>query len=132
MALRGLLALGILLGAFGAGANWQKQRSDAKRLQAVEAAREKEANWQTDVAALVEVKDDETRRLTAALDAARRELRNRAPERMPAASAAACAGASPAALSAPDADVALGLAAEADRLRADLQACRGWIEAVTR
>lgn len=125
------MAAGALAGAFGYGVHWSNERHEVKRLHAVEQAREREAQWQIDVQALEEVKNDEIRRIAAARDAALRELRNR-PERMPETSAASCAGSSGAELSRPDAEFLVGEAARADQLRADLEACRGWVEEVTR
>lgn len=131
LALRGVFAAGLLLAAWGYGAHWSNERHELKRLQAVEQARQVEANWQTNVEALQEIHHAEVRRLSAELERARSELRNR-PDRMPEASRQACAGATGAELSRPDAEFLVGEAARGDQLRADLQACLGWIEEVTR
>lgn len=103
----------------------------AVTLQATQAARQTEANWQTDVQSLEEVHHDELRRIAAdhVRDLAR--VRDRA-ARLPEASRAACNGSTGAELSGRDASAFVGLAARADAVRADLQACRAWIETVTK
>lgn len=65
-------------------------------------------------------------------DAALERLRNRPADRLPEPARAACAGSTGAELSRPDAGFLVRLAAEADDLRADLKACRAWIDAVRR
>lgn len=130
LALRGVFAAGLLVAAWCYGVHWSNERHELKRLQAVEQARQVEANWQKNVAALQEVHRAEVTRLSAALERARRELRNR-PDRMPEASREACAGATGSELSRPDAEFLVGEAARADQLRADLEACTGWVEEVT-
>ena len=122
---------GLLVAAWGYGVHWSNQRHEVERLQAVEQARQVEANWQTNVEALQEIHREEVTRLSADLERARHELRNR-PDRMPEASRQACAGATGAELSRPDAEFLVGEASRADQLRADLEVCRGWVEEVTR
>lgn len=131
LALRGLMVAGALAAAYFGGVHHANERHEFKRLQAVEAAREKEANWQSDVEVLTNVHQAELARVAAARDAAVRELRNR-PDRMPAAATAACAGSTGAELSRPDAEFLAGEAARADSLAADLGTCRAWIETVTK
>lgn len=132
-ALRAAGIAGALAGAFFYGVHTANERHEVQRLQAVEAAREREAQWQTDVQALTEVKDDEIRKIAAARDAAVRELRNRPEQRMP--PTATCssdgAGATGAQLSGPDAAAFARLAADADETAADLRACQAWVKAVT-
>ena len=130
LVLRGVAAAGLLVAAWGYGVHWSNERHELKRLQAVEQARQVEANWQTNVEALQEIHHAEVRRLSSELERARSELRNR-PDRMPEASRQACAGATGAELSRPDAEFLVGEAARGDQLRADLQTCLGWIEEVT-
>lgn len=122
--------------SYGAG-RWQQWRADeagavAERLAATEQARAKEADWQSDVEVLNEVHQTERSRIAAAHHDAVASLRQRPRERLPEAATPACAGASPAALAADDAEFLVRLAADADALRAEYAACRGWIEAVTR
>lgn len=112
----------------------KQQASYAKaEADAVVKARETERDWQTNVDALTEVHQDEVTRIAAARDAALLGLRNstRAASRMPAASGASCAGASPASLATSDASVVVGYAAEFDQLRADYATCRAYVETVT-
>jgi hypothetical protein len=128
----GALLIGaVFVSGLGYGTHRANQRHEMQRLKAMEAARQFEANWQTNVEALNEVHHAEVARLSAALERARVELRNR-PDRMPEASRQACPGATGAELSRPDAEFLVGEAARADQLRADLEACTGWIEEVTR
>jgi len=129
-ALRGLMAAGALAAAFFYGVHVSNERNELKRLQAIEQARQVEANWQTNVEALQEIHHAEVRRLSAELERVRSELRNR-PDRMPEASREACAGATGAELSRTDAEFLVGEAARGDQLRADLAECQGWVEAVT-
>jgi hypothetical protein len=98
---------------------------------ATQAAREKEAEWQLIYKETNDVKESELRSVAADRDRALASLRNRPRERLPQ-TPAACAGASPAALSEQDAGVVVRLAAEADELRANYAACRAWVEAVRR
>lgn len=127
-----LLGFGMLLGAYGTG-RWQQYQSDEKTAKATQldltnAARQQEQNWQINTEALQEVKDEELRKVGAQRDAALASLRQRAQQRLPDAAQASCAGASPAALAAPDAAVALGYAAEFDALRAEYSTCRSWAQ----
>lgn len=128
-----LVGLALLAGAYAGGRwhQWQEDEQDlvAAKLEATEKAREREAQWQSDVEVLTDVQQTEIRRVAAARDAAVRELRNR-PDRLPEASTAACDGATGAQLSRPDAAFLVGEAARADQLRADLAACEGWVETV--
>lgn len=119
------------VGGFFKGISHEKDKEAVRLARAVDVARQKEANWQSDAQVIEEVHQDEIDRLSASLAAARAGLRNRPANRVPAAAGPSCDGASPAALSAEDAGVALGLAAEADRLRADLEAYKAWAKTVT-
>ena len=130
-----IVALALMAGAYGSG-RWQQWRSDDKAqvaalLKVTQAAREREAAWQQDAQSVEEVHSDELRRVNArhALDLA--GVRDRS-ARLPEASRASCAGATGAELSGRDAGDLVSLAARADLVRADLEACRGWVEAVTK
>lgn len=79
---------------------------------------------------LQEARDAEILRTGDQLADALLRLRQRRPVRL-VETPASCAGSSPAALSAEDGAVALRLAAEADRLRADFIACREWAQQVS-
>lgn len=133
LVLRGVAAAGLLAAAWGYGVHWSNERHELKRLQAVEQARQVEANWQINVDAALEVKDDEIRRIAAARDAAIRELRSRSDQRMsPTANCSADGtGATGAQLSRPDAEAFARLAADADATAADLRACQTWVKVVT-
>lgn len=80
---------------------------------------------------LQEVRDADQIRINDRLADALQRLRNRPADRVPAAATLACAGATGAQLSGPDAGFLERLAARGDQLRADLATCRGWIEKVT-
>ena len=79
---------------------------------------------------LKETRDAEDQRNSARLAAALQRLRDR-PERLPGAATAACEGATGAQLSGRDGRFLAGLAARADRLRAALGECQGWVDTVT-
>lgn len=115
------------VGGFVKGTSYEKGKAEVALAKAVDKAREREQAWQSDAATIEEVHATELREVNAAHLRALDGLRNRAPVRMPAASQPACAGASPASLSAPDSAVAIGWGAEFDALRADYQACKAWI-----
>jgi hypothetical protein len=90
---------------------------------ATQAAREKEQNWQSDAATADKVHDEEIARIHAQHLRDLERLRDRAPKRLPE-TPAACAGASPAALSTPDSAVVTGWGAEFDSLRAEYAKCK--------
>ena len=92
-----------------------------------------EATWKGKIDEAHAQADAERASGRAALDAALRSLRNRAPHRadLPQAAADVCAGASPAALSSEDAGVAIRLASEADDLRTAYSECKARVEAMT-
>lgn len=116
--------------AFGAGWQTHSWKTDAALLaqqQATDAAQQK-TNRTT--FRNQEARDAEMQRTGDLLADALGRLRNRPSTRL-IQTPAACAGASPAALSSEDGAVALRLAAEADRLRADYVACRQWVDGVT-
>jgi hypothetical protein len=124
-----LLVIGLFLSGMGYGTHRANARHELLRLQAVEKARERETALQQQIEVNDEQHKTELDRIAAARDAALRRLRER-PERVPAAATPACDGASGAQLSRPDAGFLTGEAARADQLRADLDACYGWVEAV--
>lgn len=118
-------------GGFFKGISHEHDKAQRALLKSTQHAREVEADWQVNTQAQQELHDEELRRIAAQHVRDLAGLRNRSPERMPAAAAVACNGASPASIAAPDAAVALGFAAEFDELRSDYAACRGWVETVT-
>lgn len=122
-------AAGILVATFALGWHFCNERQQAKRVAAIEKAREVELEWQTNTEALREVKDEEIARIARERDDALLRLRNR-PGRMPEAASASCQGATGAQLSGPDAGFLVGLAAEAARVSAELAECRAWIDEV--
>lgn len=120
----------VLLGGFlGWQAHSYKTRADERDKVVAEAKYQQETARST--FRLQEARDAENIRTGDLLADALQRLRDRPAVRL-VETPAACAGSSPAAISAEDAAVALRLAAEADRLRADYEACRGWVESVTR
>lgn len=130
-----IVALALMAGSYGMG-RWQQWRSDeraqvAEVLKVSEAAREREKAWQSDAQTIEEVHSEELRRVSTQHARDLAGVRSRA-ARLPESAQQACAGASPAALSAEDATVLVGYAAEFDQLRADYQACKQWIETVTK
>ena len=92
----------------------------------------KERAWAREIKGSTDAKEAELRRVGTERDAAVASLRNRAPNRLPAATAAACAGGTGLQLSRPDAIAFTGLAADAEGVVAELSACKAWIEAVRR
>lgn len=127
--------LAIALAVFAAGSfsgwwvnNWRHNSNELEK-QRAESIQQEGLARKTHT--LVEQKDAQIRAVNDRLADALVRLRNRAPVRL-SETPASCAGASPSALSAQDAAMALRLAAEADQLRADYIACRGWVDAVTR
>ncbi len=129
LAYRAAGAAGLLLASFALGWHFCNERQAAKRVEAIEQAREVEAKWQANTEALQEVKDAEIARIARERDDALLRLRNR-PGRVPAATAPACEGATGAQLSGPDAGFLVGLAAEGARLAAELDECHAWIDTV--
>jgi hypothetical protein len=128
----GLLALSVFTGVGG----YFKGRSDMADNQREEiAALAETARLRERAATLAASRDQEKRdatnsRINARLVAALGELRSR-PERLSAASAAACAGGDGAGLSGPDAGFLEGEAARANKLRADLETAKEWIKRAT-
>lgn len=129
LAYRAAGAAGLLLASFALGWHFCNERQAAKRVEAIERAREVEAKWQANTEALQEVKDAEIARIARERDDALLRLRNR-PGRVPSATAPACEGATGAQLSGPDAGFLVGLAAEGARLAAELDECHAWIDEV--
>lgn len=126
------LLAAIWLHGWNTGKDGEQQKAQAAALKQTAAILAKEREWSREIKVSTDAKDDELRRVGIERDAAIASLRNRPANRLPAAASPACAGASPASLSQSDAGVALGLAAAADQLRAEYQACRSWIEAVSK
>lgn len=131
-----LVALALMVSSYGAG-RWQQWRSDdraqtAQILKLTEKARQTEQNWQTNLEAQNELDLQERARLSADYDGGLVRLRNRAPERLPAASAPSCAGASPEQLAAPDAAAFERLGRDARAVQLDLEKARAWIETVSK
>ncbi len=124
---------GALLGTVGfvKGCDYEKGKATVALLKATQEAREIEANWQTNLEAQNELDVEEKVRMAADYDRGLERLRNRAPVRMSSPSASSCAGASPEQLSRPDAELALRIAADADRTAAELRTCKAWVETVT-
>lgn len=120
---------GLAIGATGAwqAQSWRQGANERDRL-AAEAKQLQATARQT--FRIQENRDAENLRTGDLLADALLRLRQRRAVRL-VETPASCDGASPAALSAEDGSVALRLAAEADRLRADHIACREWIDAVT-
>ena len=94
-------------------------------------ARAKEAEWSLLYKETSDVQAQTLRNIAAERDTALLGLRNRPRERLPQ-TPLACAGASPAALSAEDSAVAIGWGAEFDTLRANYADCKAKIEGLTR
>jgi hypothetical protein len=117
-----IILAGIVLGFMGGWRvnDWRHASNERDRLQAQQAEQLAIAKRSF---SLQEKRDADIARTESDLAAARRELRNRAAVRLPE-TPAACAGASPGALAAEDAEVALGYGAEFDRLRANYALCR--------
>jgi hypothetical protein len=123
-----LVALGVLAGAYGTG-RWHQYRSDLKdqaeaKLTESESARLRERAQQIDTSRIRDEKDAEIRHVAserdAALAASMRDRRARLSE----AARAACAGSTGRELSDRDAAAFIGLAARADTIRAELDACQ--------
>lgn len=130
-----LVALALMAGSYGMG-RWQQYQSDEKAqvaevLKLTEKARQVEQNWQSDAHEAEVIHAQELRSIAAKRDAAVASLRNR-PERLSDAARPACAGATGAELSGRDGDFLSRLATRADRLRADLETCKSWIQTVTK
>ncbi len=131
-------ANGLAAGRAEIRAQWDKQRiaDAAATVQAALQAREREQALQFTADKIRQEKNREIRHLSAARDAALRELRNR-PERpanyLPAAhqdaSHGPAAGCSADQLYREDAAVALGIARDADEVRAALMECRAAYDA---
>lgn len=121
-----IAAAGWMKGAAHVQAKWD----DEKHAQTV-AAMEQRIEWEKQLANVRNEKNAELQRIGVALGDALERLRNR-PERMPEPARAACKGSTGAELSGSDAGFLVGLAARADRLRADLAECQAWVETVTK
>lgn len=108
----------------------QAQADEIARLKAEALATE--STWKGKAHELHRAREIEVGNIAAALDAAERRLRDRPSRRadLPEAAARACAGATGADLSRDDGIVLIREASRADRLRAALAECQGWIEAV--
>lgn len=133
-ALPGLIAVGLLLGIYTAG-YWKGSASNEAEWQAKLQAQENEAfkqqqKMQEKVNEVTTQLQADKRAINGRLMSALDELRNRPTARLPESSRAACAGATGAELSQPDSRFLVGEAARADQLRADLKACRAYIEVI--
>jgi hypothetical protein len=130
----GSVALAIALaGATGfyQGSKHEKANEAVRLAQQGADARAKEQATAKTTFRLQEVRDGEDIRINDRLADALQRLRNHPAERMSPAATPASAGATGRELSGPDAGFLERLAARGDRLRADLETCRGWIETVT-
>lgn len=132
LALRLVLVVALLGGAAWWLDNHGYQRAKDEQAVALAEAQRKadevEDKWQANVNALIEVNQNEIRRISTQRDTAIASLRSRAAERLPEASRAACAGASPAELSRPDAEAFIQFAADAERLRASYATCKAYVD----
>ncbi len=129
-----LIALAMLAGSY-AGGRFQQWRSDEKAqtqtlLKATQEAKRIENELSVNISEIYVQKNAEIEHITSERDAALAGLRNRVRERLPQ-TPSNCAGASPAALSAEDAGVAIRLASEADELRSSYIACKAYVEKLT-
>lgn len=91
---------------------------------ATQAARTKEQEWAIIYQETTNAKETELRSVAAERDRALAGLRNRPRERLPSAALASCAGSTGRELSERDAAAFIGLAARADTIRAELDACQ--------
>lgn len=129
-----IVACALLLGAYASG-RWQQYRSDqaeetARELKQTQEARQKESEWSESIARITYEKDADLSRIASERDAALHSLRDRTAKRL-SETPKVCSGASPAALSAEDAAVAIRLATEADELRARYKEAIDYIEAIS-
>lgn len=108
---------------------WHMEADAKAEGKAQKAAREKEDEWALIYQESTSVKETQLSTLRTDLAAAVADsMRLRTKQRLPK-TPASCAGSSPAALAAEDANVALGFAAEFDELRANYADCKVKIEA---
>lgn len=122
---------GALLAGLAGGWYARDVKADADALAATQRQAKELADTARSTFRTQEIRDAEIIRTGDMLADALQRLRNRPTVRL-VETPASCAGASPAALSSEDAGVALRLAAEADRLRADYAACREWVDSVSK
>jgi hypothetical protein len=122
-----LIALTLLVGAYGSGWVTKGWQVDAAELKANRKAAKEFKDKARQTFRLQESRDADIIRTSDLLADALGRLRNRPIKRLTV-TPTSCAGASPAAISAEDGEVALRLAAEADRLRADYAACKAFVE----
>lgn len=126
------LLAAIWLHGCSVGKDGEQQKAQALALQQTAAILAKEREWSREIKVSTDAKDTELRRVATERDAAVAGLRNRPPNRLPAAASPACAGGTGLQLSRPDAVAFAGFAADAEGVVAELSACKAWIEAVTR
>jgi len=131
-----LLAGVITIGAAGSLVYLQGREDGANHVIAQQAAARSAADLKARETArqtfrAMENRDAEDLAVHARLADALERLRKR-PDRVPAAAAPACEGATGAQLSGPDAGVLEREAARADLLRSALRECYGWVDAVGR
>jgi len=125
----GSILLALLVGLVTGGVGMHKYEAGKAAIALQKAqvkADEIEANWRANTDALTEVKDEELRRISHERDRYLAGMR-RASQRL-SQTPTSCSGASPAALSAPDATVALGFGSEADQLRANYAQCKAFAD----
>jgi len=128
-----LAALAIVTAAYGGG-RWQQHRQDelqhkAELADAMQQAMVKEDAANEAVRFNRRARDAEMQHINDQLVSALDELRKR-PSRLSAPTGAACQGGTGASLYAEDADFALRESARADRLRAALGECYGYIDSL--
>lgn len=121
----------LVLAGYVYGGHEANERHELTSLRLQQASHLREQEVSRDLLTLREIKDGEILAVNERLSAARQRLRER-PDRLPEPARAACAGATGRELSGQDATLLVELAADADRLRAALGQCQGWIEAVNR
>lgn len=134
----GLIApvAGALIAVAALGGSYFKGRSDANGAWEAKAAESQieamktEAEWTGALDRVRKQHEEEKSLVQSRLNIALNGLRDRPAVRLPEAARAACAGATGAELSRPDAIVLTRLAARADTIRADLEACRSYIDTV--
>lgn len=125
MSLTSIILAAALAGLLGGGvAGWKTHawKTDAAVLAAEKKADAKEAEWQLIYKETNDAKESALRDVASERDAALLSLRNR-PQRLPSAALTACAGSTGRELSERDAAAFTGLAARADTIRAELEAC---------
>lgn len=130
IAVRILIALGCLLGAFLGGWHAHSVKDDADRLKVAQAEAKRQAETAASTFRIQENRDAENLRTGDQLADALRRLRISTTVRaaaVPASSAGACTGRE---LPDENREALLRLGAEADRLRSDYHACREFVDSL--